>query len=97
MDKSSYGVGCPHPGVECLVWQVLKLLSHYESSSELGKHAQLSMKLLIIEAGTSLQLLAEQYGQYSKWVTHNWLKLLYEEVDLFQLQVKFMDLPLQLP
>ena len=62
MDMGFYGLGFPHPAVECLVGQVPKLLSHYGSSLELGKHMQVSMKLLIIEAGISLQPLAEQYG-----------------------------------
>jgi hypothetical protein len=62
IDKVFYGVGLPHTGVECLVGQVSKLLSHYGSSLRLGKQKQVSMKLLIIEAGISLQPLAEQYG-----------------------------------
>jgi hypothetical protein len=85
IDRFFYGVSFPHLGVECLLRQVLKLISHYGSSSGIGKHMQVSMKLFIIEAGISLQPLAEQYSQYSKWVTHSWLKLLWEKVDLFQL------------
>jgi hypothetical protein len=49
----------------------------------------------VIEAGISLQPLLEQYEQYSAWVTHSWLKPLWEKV--VQLRVKLKALPLQLP
>jgi hypothetical protein len=62
LDRCFYGVGFPHSEVECLVGQVSKLISHYQSSLEIDKHMQVSMKLFIIEAGISLQPLAEQYG-----------------------------------
>ncbi len=65
MDRGFYGVGFPHPGIECLAGQVTKLLSHYGSTSGLGEHMQMSMEFLVIEAGISLQPLLEQYGQYS--------------------------------
>jgi hypothetical protein len=29
MDRGFYDVGCPHPGVKCLVAQITKLLIHY--------------------------------------------------------------------
>jgi hypothetical protein len=36
LDKGFYGIGCPHPGVECLIGQVTKLLAHYGCKSGLG-------------------------------------------------------------
>jgi hypothetical protein len=47
MDRGFYGIGFPHPGVECLVAQINKLLTHYGSSSGLGIHMQASMELLV--------------------------------------------------
>jgi hypothetical protein len=40
-------MGCPHPGVECLVAQITKLLIHYGCLSGLGLKMSLSMELLI--------------------------------------------------
>ena len=42
LDKGFYGIGCPHPGVECLIGQLNKLLIHYGCNSGLG----LEMRLL---------------------------------------------------
>jgi hypothetical protein len=83
MDSGFYGVGFPHPGVECLIGQVNKILTHYGSPTGLGKHMQVSMELLVIEAGVSLQPFKKPYVQYSQWVTHNWLRLLWEKADMF--------------
>jgi hypothetical protein len=97
MNSGFYGVGFPHPGVECLVWQINKILSHYDSPTGLGKHMQVSMELSIIEARVSFQPFIEPYVQYSKWVTHSWLRLLWEKADMFQIKIEINDLPLNLP
>ena len=73
MDRGFYGVGLPHPGVECFMAQLNKLLTHYGSSSSLGIHMQVSMEMLVIEGGISLQILLESFSKYSKWVTPSWL------------------------
>ena len=73
MDRGFYGVGLPHPGVECFVAQLNKLLTHYGSSSSLGIHMQVLMEMLVIEGGISLQILSESFSKYSKWVTPSWL------------------------
>ncbi len=62
LDRGFYGVGFPHPGVECLLGKVLKLISHYGISLGIGKHMQVSMKLFIIETRISIQPLTEQYS-----------------------------------
>jgi hypothetical protein len=41
--------------------------------------------------------LAQPYQKYSKWVSHCWLKLVWEKVDLFNLTVKIKALPLPFP
>ena len=66
MDRGFYGIGFPHPGVECLVAQINKLLTHYGSSSGLGIHMQASMELLVTEGGVSTQILAKPFTRYSK-------------------------------
>jgi hypothetical protein len=97
MDRGFYGVGFPHPGVECLVAQLNKLLTHNGSSLGLGIHMQASMELLVTEGGVSTQILAEPFARYSKWVIHCWLKSVWEKVDIFCLQTEISELLIGLP
>jgi hypothetical protein len=95
MDRGFYGVGLPHPGVECFVAQLNKLLTHYGSSSSLGVRMQVSM--LVIEGGISLQILLEPFSTYGKQVTHSWLRSVWEKIDIFGFKVEICKLPLQFP
>ncbi len=97
MDRGFYSISFPHPGVECMVSQINKLLTHYGSSSGLRIHMQASMELLVTEGGVSTQILAEPFARYSKWVTHCWLRLVWEKVDRFCLQTEVLELLLGLP
>jgi hypothetical protein len=96
MDRGFYGIGFPHPGMECLVAQINKLLTHYGSSLGLGLHMQTSMELMVTEGGTSTQTLAEPFARYSKWVTYCWLRSVWEKVDMFCLWTEVSELPLGL-
>jgi hypothetical protein len=78
MDRGFYGCGFPH-GVECLIAQLNKLLINYGCNSGLRLHMQTSMELMIIESGVSNQLMSLPYQRYSKWVTHSWLRLVWEK------------------
>jgi hypothetical protein len=62
MDRGFYGIGFPHPEVECMVAQINKLLTHNGSSSGLGIHMQASMELLVTEGGVLTQILAEPFA-----------------------------------
>jgi hypothetical protein len=95
VDKGFFCVGLPHPGVECVVAQVDKLLAHYGCSSGLGIHMQVSMELLIIEGWVSGQALSEPYSQYGRWVTHSWLRSLWEKVGMFEFRVEVHQIPLE--
>jgi hypothetical protein len=97
MDRGFYGAGLPHPGVECFVEQMGKLLTHYGSNNGLGIHMQLSMELMITEAGISLQLMSTPFHRSKGWVTHCWLKSLWEKVDKFLVRVEILELPLKFP
>ncbi len=55
---------------------------------------QTSMELMIIEAGVSNQLISLPYQRCSKWVTHSWLRLVWEKIDMFNLRVKVGTIPL---
>ena len=67
-----------HPGVECFVAQINKLLSHYGSSSRLGIHMQASMEMLVIEGGVSFQILSMPFSWYSKWLLAIIAKISYQ-------------------
>jgi hypothetical protein len=97
MDRGFYGAGFPHPGVKCFVLQMNKLRTHYGSNTRLGIHMQLSMELLITEAGISLQPLSTPLSHCKGWVTHCWLKLLWEKVDMFLVCIEILELPLKFP
>jgi hypothetical protein len=66
LDRRFYGIGCPHPGVECLIGQVTKLLIHYGCKSGLGIEMQVTMELLITELGIFWQPLQESFEIYGK-------------------------------
>jgi len=57
-----YGVGCPHPAIECLIAQLNKFIMHYGSRSGLGLNIQTLLELLIIETSLSLKPVTEDYG-----------------------------------
>jgi hypothetical protein len=97
LDVGFYGIGCPHPAVECLSWQLNKLIMHYGSKSCLGINLQASLEILIIEMGTTLQPLAEDYNQCHHWVTPSWLKSIWEKAKRFDIKVQFAPLPLEPP
>ncbi len=97
LERGFYGAGLPHPGVECLVGQLDKLLTHYGSGTGLGVHMQASMELFVVEGGVSKQLLRKPFARFGGWVTHCWLRSLWEKVDMFGLQVEIAPLPLDPP
>ena len=97
LDQGFYGVGYPHPGIECFVAQMNKLLTHYGSNTGMGNHMQPSMELLITEAGVSLQPLTTPFNRCKNWVTHCWLKSVWEKVDMLLVCVEISDLPLNFP
>ncbi len=40
LDPGFYGVGLPHPGIDCLLAQMTKLLTHYGNKSGVGIYIQ---------------------------------------------------------
>ncbi len=53
--KGLHGVGCPDPGVDCLIGQVGKLLMHFGCPSNLGEKLKISYLQLVMELGLSEQ------------------------------------------
>jgi hypothetical protein len=52
---------------------------------------------MICEMGISDQPLQESYSGFESWITHSWLKSLWEKCDRFDIQVEFLDVPIELP
>ncbi len=97
LDRGFYGIGCPHPGVECFLAQITKLLVHYGCKSGLGIQMQVMMELLITKMGISLQPLQESYATYGKCLTHLWPKLIWEKADKFNVTIEIETLPIEPP
>ncbi len=93
LDRGFYGIGCPHPGVKCLIAQITKLLVHYGCQSSLGIQMQVTMELLLTELGILAQPLQESFVRYGKWITGTWLKSIWEKVDKFRITVEITPLP----
>jgi hypothetical protein len=65
VDAGFYGIGCPHPAVECLVSQLNHLLRHYGCATAVGQFIQILMAYLITELGLSSQLFQVDYSAYN--------------------------------
>ncbi len=96
LDRGFYGVGCPHPAIECLIAQLNKLLMHYRNQSCLGLKMQ-NTELLVMELGMSLQPFQEDYATCHHWVTHSWIKSVWEKASRMWVEIEIADLPVHPP
>ena len=62
-----------------------------------GKLLQVSIDQLIIEQGMDKQPFAVEYDHCQKWVTHLWLKSLWEKLYLFGIKMQLRRLQLRAP
>jgi hypothetical protein len=92
-----YGIGCPHPAIECLIAQLKKMLMHYGSQNCLGLEMQALVELLVIELGLSMQPFSEDFSIHHHHVTHLWIKSVWEKSSRLQIDIMLADLPLQPP
>jgi hypothetical protein len=97
LDRGFYSTGCLHPGVECLIGQVTKLLIHYGCKSGLGIEMQVTVELLVTELGISRQPLQEPFETYGKWVINTWIKSVWEKVSKFNITIEIAPLPINPP
>jgi hypothetical protein len=59
---------------------------------------QVSMELLITKMGISSQPLQESYyATYGKWLTHLWLKLIWEKADKVNVTIEIATRPIEPP
>jgi hypothetical protein len=97
LGKGFYGVGCPHPGIECFVGgQIAKLLMHYGCSSTIGEKLKISYNQLVIELGLSVQPFQESFATYKEHVTWSWLVSTWEKCDIYGVKISMNDIPIEL-
>jgi hypothetical protein len=98
LGKGFYGVGCPHPGIECFVGQIGKLLMHYGCpSSTIGEKIKISYNQLVIELGLSDQPFQESFAStYKDRVTWSWLVSVWEKSDIYGVKISMNDIPIEL-
>jgi hypothetical protein len=97
LDQGFFGIGCPHPGVECLVAQLTKLLIHYGCRLGLGIQMQVTIEVFLTELGLLSHPLQELFMAYGKWVMNTWLKSIWEKNDKFNITVGIAPLPIRPP
>ena len=88
-----YGVGCPHPAIECLIAQLNKLIMHDGNQLCIGLKKQNTAKQFVIELGMSSQPFQEDYGGCQLWVTHSWIKSVWEKAFRLRIIIDIADLP----
>jgi hypothetical protein len=88
LDIGFFGIGCPHPAIECGMAQIGKLLMHTGCKSDSGLSLQVSLEAFIIELGISCQPFREDYTANNKWVTHSWLKTIWEKAHRLQITIE---------
>ena len=92
-----YGVGCPHPAIECLIAQLNKLIMHYGNQSCLRLKMQNTVEQLVIELGMSSQPFQEDCGSCKLWVTHSWIKSVWEKASRLRIIIDIADIPVAPP
>jgi hypothetical protein len=90
LDAGFYGIGCPHPAVECLSAQLNKLIMHYGSKSCLGINLQASLEHILTASCGGLRSVPP-LGHPS------WLKSIWEKARRFDIKRQFAPLPLEPP
>ncbi len=58
---------------------------------------QTSHSLVFVELGLSFQPLQESYERHGYLVTHSWMKMLWEKLSMFNMQVIVADQPEEYP
>ena len=92
-----FGGGCPDPSVECAVGQVNKLLMHYGCNTVVGLQLQASVEFMILELGVTNQPFQLDFERYKKFVTHCWLKTVWEKMHAFQIVIDLGNIKITPP
>ena len=57
----------------------------------------ISLRFMMLEMSVLTQPLRQLFSQYAGWVTHSWLKSLWEKCDEYNITIKFNGVPLKFP
>ncbi len=88
LNRGFFGVGCPHPVIECLGSQTTKMLTHYGCEMAVSRLLQVSVELLILELGKRSQLFTMNFLKRGAWVTESRVKSLWEKVFIFSITLE---------
>ena len=92
------GIGCPHPGIECLIAQLNKMMLHYGCASSLGIELQTSMELFVLEFRLLFTMpFLHSFAKYESLVTHCWLKTLWEKCNRYKIDIQVCNINLHPP
>jgi len=90
------GFGLFHLPTEQLICRINTLLQHYHTSTALSKKLDASLKLLQLQLGTPHNPFSLPFGQWGHLAPLSWVKVLWQSLDNFniQLYMKYPSLPL---
>ncbi len=91
LDAGFFGIGLPHLGVEALVTMSNKLLMHYGCDTTTGRFMRVFYHLFYLKLGLSFHPMQESYQEFGHLATHSWMKMLWEKLSLFDIEVVFVD------
>ena len=77
--------------------QIKKLQEHYGFDSNLGLKMSVSIKMLIVGLGVSVQPFQESFKRYKDWVTWSWMVSVWEKCDMFNVLIYLNDNFLKMP
>jgi hypothetical protein len=96
INLSFYDMELPHLGVEALIVMSNKLLMYYGCDTTTGRFMQASYSLFLVELVISFQPLQE-YSKYGFLSTHSWMKMLWEKISMFGVEIIVADLAMEYP
>jgi hypothetical protein len=74
-----------------------KLVMHYGCDTATGQFMQAIYSLFLVELGISFQPLQESYSKYGFLSTHSWMKMLWEKIFMFSVEIIVADLAMEYP
>jgi hypothetical protein len=83
--------------VEALIAMLNKLLINYGCNTATGQFMQASYSLFLVELGISFQPLQESYSKYGFLSTHSLMKMLWEKISMFGVEIVVADLVMEYP
>ena len=77
--------------------QIQRLQALYGCASNLGLKMSVSIEMLIVELGVSVQPFQESFNKYKDWVTWSWMMYVWEKCDMFKVVIDINENFLKMP